>query len=580
MADFIKKVKRFRFSETSTNALLLFFLNGFLVFAFFLPNLSDINPWDEAAYYHAGMSLIEHGDWPQLAGNPLTTLFFGLTYLPFTSSIHWMIYSISLGRIILFALLWLGTYLIAKEVEDFASPLVVLGFLFVTPLTLEMLRFPSDPLFAALSALSLWQLLKFGKHPALKHLIFASSFMALAALARNDGLVQFVILVVLSAVLAFRKTIWWRSLGSVTIPFLVIVGGYVLLLGVSTGDFNLGVSERTYSNFESGQQVIYLGPGELGQVIESRIEARRIFGTQAENKNSVLRAISNNPGAYIDRLIATIQKLPTTGLEAYGKRFAVVIFYFVIRGIVALVRKKQYLLLVILVLWPMHLLTGFIITLIRSGHLQFPFYVVFVLASIGLTATISNLGSQWERLIITIALLGFSGYGLLDNKLAIFYGAALTLIAIWIIIFSRKLGYPTKLEAFLVVLAVGIIVRGGYPSPKLPVLGVDPKEQAVVFLSETFQEGTFVGAGSPGVVWAAKMNYAGLNSSDVPVNRSSEEFIDWMRDQGIEIVYIDHSLYNSAPRVWELIEPQIGLSLNRIFILEQGNFQILGVGEN
>jgi len=580
MANFLEKVKRLQLSETSTNALLLFSLNGFLVFAFFLPNLSDINPWDEAAYYHAGMSLIEHGDWPQLAGNPLTTLFFGLTYLPFTSSIHWMIYSISLGRIILFALLWLGTYLMAKEVEDFASPLVVLGFLFVTPLTLEMLRFPSDPLFAALSALSLWQLLKFRKHPELIHLIFASSFMALAGLARNDGLVQFVILVVLSAVLAFRKTIWWRSLGSVTIPFLVIVGGYVLLLGVSTGDFNLGVSERTYSNFESGQQIIYSGPGELGQVIESRIEARRIFGTREENKNSVLRAISNNPGAYIDRLIATIQKLPTTGLEAYGKRFTVVIFYFVIRGMVALIRKKQYLLLVILVLWPLHLLTGFIITLIRSGHLQFPFYVVFVLASIGLTATISNLGSQWERLVITIALLGFSGYGLLDNKLAIFYGAALTLIAIWIIIFSRKLGYPTKLEAFLVVLAVGIIVRGGYPSPKLPVLGVDPKEQAVVFLSETFQEGTFVGAGSPGVVWAAKMKYAGLNSSDVPVNRSSEEFIDWMRDQGIEIVYIDHSLYNSAPRVWELIEPQIGLSLDRLFILERGNFQILEFIEN
>ena len=477
-------------------------------------------------------------------------------------------------------MLWLGTYLIAKEVEDFASPLVVLGFLFVTPLTLEMLRFPSDPLFAALSALSLWQLLKFGKHPALRHLIFASSFMALAGLARNDGLVQFVILVVLSAVLAFRKDIWWRSLGSVTVPFLVIVGGYVLVLGASTGDFNLGVSERTYSNFESGQQVIYLGPGELGQVIESRIEARRIFGTREENKNSVLRAISNNPGAYLERLTATIKTLPITALEAYGKRFAIVIFYFVLRGIVALIRKKQYYLLVILVLWPMHLVTGFVITLIRSGHLQFPFYVVFVLASIGLTATISNLRNRWEKFAITTVLLGFSVYGIADNKLAIFYGAALTLAAIWIIIISRKAGYLTKLEAFFIVFAIGIVVRGGYPSPKLRVLGNDPKEQAVVFLSETFRQETFVGAGSPGVVWAAKMNYAGLNSSDVPVNRSSEEFIDWMRDQGIEIVYVDHSLYNSAPRVWELIEPQIGLSLDRLFILERGNFQILAFSED
>jgi hypothetical protein len=577
MTDILGSIRRIKISDSSRYALILFFLNSFLIFAFFLPNLSDINPWDEAAYYHGGMSLIEEGDWPKLAGNPLTTLIFGLTYLPFRSSTLWMLHSISLGRIILFALLWLSTYLVAKEFKKPTHPLIVLGFLFVTPLSLEMMRFPSDPLFASLSALSLWQLLRFKRKLEFNHLIFASVFMALAALARNDGLAQFPILTVLTTVLVFRKNYWWRALSAVAIPFLVIVGGYVLMQGMGTGDFSLGVNERTYSNFESGQQVIYSGPGEVGQVVEARLEARRLFGTAEENGNSVIRAISNNPEVYFDRLIASMKGLPSTALNAYGKRFGIVIFTFAARGILELLRKKQYLLLTILVAWPLHLTTGFVITLIRSGHLQFPFFVVFVFASIGLMTTIKNLQSRRERTFFSIALLGFSLYGLIDNKLAIFYGAILGLAAIWMIMVIRKTSDLPVFGELMILLAAGLILRGGFPSPKLPVVGEDPKEQAVEFLSETYPQREFVGAGSPGVVWASKMNYAGLNSSDTPIDRSSDGFIDWMRDQGIDVIYVDHSLYNGAPKVWELIEPQIGHSLERVFEVERGNYQVLQI---
>ena len=267
--------------------------------------------------------------------------------------------------------------------------------------------------------------------------------------------------------------------------------------------------------------------------------------------------------------------MPGITLEAYGKRFGIVIFYFVARGIVALVQKKQYLLLSILALWPLHLLSGFVITLFRPGHLRFPFYIVFVFAAIGLTATIGNIGSRNERGPISIFMLAMMGYGLIDNKLAIFYGAARTLAAIWSIVIIRRqsiLPQPVKL---LIFLAVGLILRGGYPSPKMPVYGEDPKEQAVAFFADTFPPGTYVGAGSPGVVWASSMDYAGISASDAPVGRSPEGFLDWMREQGIEAIYVDHSLYNGAPKVWELIEPQIGHGLERIFILEQGNYQVL-----
>lgn len=568
-------VQSISFRRGHALALVFFVINCALIFAVFLPNLSDINPWDEAAYVHSGMALVEDGDWPSLSGNPLTAFFFALTYLPFKSSPLWMVHSVSLARVILFTLLWLGAYLVAQELHELAPPLVSLGFLFVTPLSIEMLRFPSDPLFASLAALSLWQVLKFHHNPERRHSIYASIFMACAALARLDGLVLFIIFILIIAVLSLRTNHLWSSLASGLLPFLLILGGYILISGAITGNFELGISERAYQNFESGQQQIDEEIEGINPTIEARLEARRLFGTPKENQNSVFKAISRNPQAYLDRLSAAVKSLPEASLKAYGIRFSVVIFYFVLRGFLELVKRKKFALALILLLWPSHLVTGFVITLFRIGHLQFPYYVVFVVAAIGLSTTLSNLGSAVERRSVSLVMLGALAYGLLDNKLAIFYGASLTLLAIWTVIFLERRLKISKLSVMLILLCAGLVLRGGFPSPVLRTLGQDPKEQAVTFLIENYERDTFVGTGSPGVVLAARMKAANLTSTDVPTERSPEEFVDWMRGQGIELIYVDHDLYAFSPAIWNLIEAQIGISLNRVFTLEQGNYQVL-----
>jgi len=548
----------FSLAKGHSHALLFFMINFILIFAVFLPNLSDINSWDEAAYVHSGMTLVEEGDWPSLAGNPFTTLFFSLTYLPFKTSPLWMVHSISIARVILFALLWLGAYLIAHELNEF----------------------PSDPLFASLAAFSLWQLLKYHHNQERKHVILASVFMTFAALARLDGLILFALLVLIIALLNFRTGRLLSSLAASTLPFLMILGGYILFYGAISGNFDLGISERSYHNFESGQQQIYIEVEGINPTVEARIETRRLFGTPEENRNSVFRAISRNPQAYLDRLIAVAKSLPQALLKAYGIRFSFVVFYFVLRGFVELVKKKHFSLTLILLLWPMHLVTGFVITLFRSGHLQFPYYVVFGLAAIGLSATLSNLENTLERRVVSLVMLGAAIYGIVDNKLAIYYGASLTLLAMWAIVFLQRKVQISKLSTLLILLCAGLVLRGGYPSPILRELGLDPKEQAVAFLVENYEPNTFVGTGSPGVVWAARMRAANLTSTDVPTNRSPEEFLQWLKRQNIEIIYVDHDLYSFSPAIWDLIEPQIGLGLNRVFILEQGNYQILEFAES
>lgn len=368
-------------------------------------------------------------------------------------------------------------------------------------------------------------------------------------------------------------------MGAITLPFVGITVGYVLIYGVITGSSQLGIAQRTYLNFESGQQIIYSGSDGLHPVIESRVEARRIFGTPEENNHSVFTAIRKNPAVYGERLLAVIKSLPQLILRAYGIRFSVIVFLFALRGVIELLRKKQYFLALILVLWPTHLATGFIITLFRVGHLQFPFYVIYLLAGVGVSTTLQNLKNLIEQRVISIVLIAFSLYGLVDNKLAIFYGAALNLAALWTIILLQRRVRLSSATMLLLLLLAGVIIRGEFPSPKLRELGVEPKEQSVTYLVEHYESGSLMGAGSPGVLWAAKMRYAGLTAADVPTNRSPEEFLLWMKDQGIRTLYVDHDLYVNSPELWNLIHPQIGLGLERVFVIENGDYQILQISD-
>lgn len=554
---------------------LLFLANLFLVFAVFLPNLSEINPWDEAAYASSGQQLVDKGELPNLAGNPLTAVFYAISYLPFRNSIQWMVHSVSLGRLVLFSMLWLTTYKVVRELEKFTPVFVGLGILFVTPLAIEMLRFPTDPLFASFAGLALWQLLKYTKTREPAQLRNVSTFLGLSALARNDGLVLFLIFAVISVPLIIRSSRWVRSLAAAALPFIILVGGYIFLVGLLSGNFESGLAKRTYSNFESGQQIVFVGSGELNAVIESRLEARRLFGTPAENANSVFKAILHNPQAYLERLGAVIKALPQTMLKAYGIRFSAVLLMLVLRGIFELIRRREFLILTILMLWPLHLLTGFVITIFRTGHLQFPFYIVFGLASIGLAALVKNIKNRREMAIASLYLIALILYGLFDNKLAIFYGAAVFLGGLMILRLSRQYSTTSMPAIYLLIFITGIIVRGQFPSPIIRTIGIDPKEQMVAYITQEFDKGTFIASGAPGVIWASKMDYAGLISTDFPVNRNSEELYVWMREQGIEAIYVDHGLYNAAPKIWDLIEDQIGSGWVRIFIVDQGNYQVL-----
>ncbi len=237
-------------------SLILFAVSLFLNQAEFVPNLRDLNMWDEAAWIQSGRALLT-GWLPNVGSSPLAVFLFALTCLPFLDSPFWMVHSVSLARLIVFGLLWLSAYRIARRLPTPAAA-ILLGMAFVSPLFTSLFRYPSDPLYSALAGLGLAEVLAFHANHNLRHAWRSSAFVGLSALARNDGVLLALVLVPLLLLLAPRGR-RWRTLVASALPAVALIGGVTLISGLPSGSFTLGTFERTYTNFEDGQLPVLRG---------------------------------------------------------------------------------------------------------------------------------------------------------------------------------------------------------------------------------------------------------------------------------------------------------------------------------
>lgn len=553
--------------------LVIYLVNICILFALFLPNLKDINLWDEAAYINSGRLLMQ-GHINQFASSPLVSLFYGLIYLFVQKSPFWLLLADAIGRFVIFTLFFSGAYLVARELGRFFNPLIMLGLLTVMPLVVEMYNFPSDPLFAALSAFTFWQVLCFYNSHQVRHLWLASLFLGLAAAARNDGLVLLPVLAAVSLILYLPNKRWWLVILACVIPFAIIVGGYILFAGVATGDFNPGIMERTYSNFEAGHEVIFSNAGKTNPTIEAYIEARRVFGTPDYNDYSVITAIRHNPAIYLLRLKAIVKAFPSIFNDAYGIKYTIILLLLAIRGVIDLLKRKEIKLLLVMVLWTAPLAIGFINTIIRPGYLRFPFFILYALAGIGLFALINNINKRFEVIFWIIVSIPISLLSLITGKTAVFYGAFIFLIGLlmaWYLSWRYRDEVDLKPILFLIFLCAGLILHGNYPGPKSWHLGVDGDEAASFYMSQSLPKNTVVLAGTPAAVWMARLEYAGLNSTDLPTFVNDIEFADWVK-RNFDAIYIDHTI---SPYFLDLIEKRIGKEFLRVFVADDGDYQVL-----
>lgn len=218
----------------------VFLLSFFLVFQIFLPNMGQINPWDEADYINGGKFFAE-GQWPPLSWSPLTAFFYGSLYFLFQESPFWFLQSITIGRITIYVLLWLATYVIAKNFSAVINPFIVVGISFVAPLFTDILSNPSDAFFASMSGLAFGQFLSFYNRGKYINLVLLSTFLGLAGLTRNDGLILFFcVLPVVLFLIKQKRLSLISSISAFLLPFIILVVGYVLLYWSFRGTLEIG----------------------------------------------------------------------------------------------------------------------------------------------------------------------------------------------------------------------------------------------------------------------------------------------------------------------------------------------------
>lgn len=562
-------------------AFYVYLISVVIYLPWFLPTLSEIAPWDETYFIASGKGLV-NGDWPVLGYGPFLSLVAAFSYLPFRGSPFWLIHANSLSRFLLFSFVFVGTWQVAKALREHFNPMVLFGFLFLTPLLTYNFEYPADLLFAPISAIAFAQSVYFIKTKAIKHVWWASFWLGVGMLTRGDALILIIAFSAFVLVAGWRDQKWWRLLLAAVVPFVVLSAGYVLLRGAATGDFNTGMAERSYTAFEQGQEMdLPQEAGRFGAPTESYYVARELFGTPEENEYSVFRAIARNPNAYLRRLVNVIRSLPGLFLTAYYRRYAIFIAALAIRGLAELIRQKKYLLAILHVIWMLPLSAGIARTLVRVGYFRLFFFVVLSLAVIGLNALIKSLKTTREGLfwaggmavILVLALI----HGIQDIQFS------MTVFLCWLLLvylLARRSEHLANWEymAMLLLLGAGLMLRGGgflFYSPRH--LSEQPREQASLALREVTEPDDYVLTCTPSVVFLAERQVANFCGSDIPEFSTSEDFILWMEAQDFYAIYLD----KASPGFFiELVRDQQDQALVQVFGTETGEASIFLVDRN
>lgn len=558
---------------------LIFGLHFFLILNSLFPSLRDLNLWDEAVYLNTGKLLAE-GQLPIFSRNPLVAGLLALTYLPFAHSPFWLMQSAALGRILLFVLMWLSTFLVATQLRKQFSPLIILALLLIMPLVTNIFINQSDALFAAMSGFALWQLLSYLNDKKTAHLGWGSFFVGLAALSRNDGLVLMAIFVALAVWLTWQNKNKWLQLAYATLPFVALAGGYVLIYGLATGSYTLGTVERSYTAFQQGYIFDYKRDPEctLSRMKCAVLEAQSIYGTSAENDASVLRAISRNPSAYVNHLNNVVALIPKMMIQAYGGGITLIFFLFVLRGVVELFAQKRFKLLIILALWPLYLFVYFL-TFFRIGYLQTAFVVTFVLAAFGIVALLRRLAHPRELWVWSAALAAILAYGVVGENGSFTLVSGVMLSALWLMRWLPdliKIPKQQLLAQALLLLAAGLLLRGPGPNyPTLHKLGSIAEEQASLAMQEELPLGSRVATGSPGSAWAARMEYYSLADEELLTITDAEGLYNFFVEHGVVAVYIDPELASTGRAVVNLVRQGVGLYYEEVFSQDDGSVQVL-----
>jgi hypothetical protein len=511
----------------------VFLLTLLLVMPSLMPSFSVINPDDEAKYVESGWRLLR-GDIRDLAWGPIVALVYAPVHLIVGGSPDWFMIETWTGRIVLYSFLWWSIFYLALQFKEYVSPYIMLGVLFISVPFFSVVQNQSDAVFVGFSALALAFLLKFYQDRKLRDLCIGSLMVGLGTLARVETIILIVFMVVMGIFIGRHHFALYKLLLYSILPAICVIGLFFIASLIMVGNLNLGIAYKSYDSFEMNQSVLTGGDIEL-----ARQETRRLFGTQEENQGSVLRAILRNPVAFGVRMLANVKTIPINYFTFFGKKLGAILLPFVAWGVYALIRKKAFVPLIILLIWPIH-------ALIALGFLALHIvpqvsYLPLLLGAIGIAWIFRRDFNPREQTVFLIASLLLLTFTIVIKKPAFtvaFVLLVFVLIIHWLLQTTWKPHSQVLQVSIFLLLAAGLILHEPFAFPNYPKLGASSGEQAVHYLEQNLPTQSVILAPTPLVAVASRMAF--LTTNDIPTSISTnEDFWNWLKQNNVSAIYLD-----------------------------------------
>jgi hypothetical protein len=508
----------------------IFLLNLFVVMSKLQPSMLEINPNDGAKYIESGRLLLTWG-LRNLSWGPLVAFVYAPIHLIVGNSPNWFMLETWIGNFAYFAMLWISFYLLARQLDKFISKYVIIGMLFSATVFFPIIENQSDVVFISLAALGLMFMLRFNDDRQLKNVWFSAFCVALGVFARVETILLLAPLTVFALVINHKQHKFYKVLIAALVPMIALMGLFLAVNYITFGGPNLGMSGKSYDSFQMNQAFL---PGSKNEIAYRNGEA--IFGTAEENNYSVPRAILRNPLATAERALANFLRLPKELMAFFGGKQALLMVVFGFWGIYALIREKKWMVLLLLLLWPLY---AFVSLIFFSRHIipQIS-YAVFMLAAIGITHILSGKSRLIERVILVLIAIGLIVYGIADgSEIAFTDGLILLVMGVSAVFDRTKKADALRPMPGMVLLIALMLFTYPFRFPNLAI-GTTPEERSAHALLEA------VPVGAHSLTPYHTVAIAGKTTSFLLPSRisSTQGLLDFLESNKIQVIYVDRQM--------------------------------------
>ena len=507
----------------------LFLLNTFLILSQITKGIYHINPNDGAKYIESGRQLLIWGV-RDLSWGPLVSLLYAPLHLIIGNNPNWFLLEAWGGNVILFGLFWLGFVSLSRNMKEVVVLPVTIGLLFSLTVWFPILENQSDALFLFFSMMAVTYILKFKAKGELRFAVFASLMVGFGVLCRVETILLVLPLVVFLLVFNRKRQKTWKLGLVIALSILGLLALYAFFSWLTIGEVNLGLGYKSLDSLEMNHA--FLPGSKLEQAFKA---GEPILGTAEEHQGSILWVALHKPLVLGERALANLLKFPSFFIDFFGQIQGLLVAIFSVIGIGVLIRKKEWDLLALLLIWPLH---AFVALIFLARHIVAQMSFVFIiLAAIGLTTLVFQ---KWSKKATILALFASLGWILITAvfqfKPAFTVGLILfVMLLIKLLVESEwfpNLSSPYVTFAFIVALMMALAPSFVFPAR---LLGTTAVEQGVIHLQSAVQDDSNVLASLPIAPIAAKMNFVIPSGSLSP-----QAVVDLVDARDVRAIFMDN----------------------------------------